>query len=233
MIISSHRRSGTHLLINSFFLSYGRFSRLRFSLLKTHGMADEMRNGTALVEVAEAKRYTVLDEPPTGPAVCIVRDVRDVLASSYRWWRESLESRCGGIMEHFENLSPGDWIRGECPLRTVPTPTRGCGVTRVHAELGIFADPAAFWAQHVASFLEADIPVVRFEDLLTDPAPVLQRVANALGIRPPRRARLPGQPVGHLPGKGEIGGHADLFGAAEIDIIREKAGAVMIALGYE
>jgi hypothetical protein len=232
MIIASHRRSGTHLLINSFFLSYGRLSRMRFKLLKTHGMADEIRQRTAVVEIAEARRLSLVDSPPTRPAVCIVRDVRDVLASNFRWWKESGESACGGILEHFRNMTPGEWIRGECRLRAVPRPIRGCSVTQAHAEHGIFHDPAAFWARHVTSFMESDIPVVRFEDLLTDPAPVLRRVAGAWGIRPPRQARVPEQPVGYLPGKGAIGAHTQLFGAAELDVIQEKAGQAMTALGY-
>ncbi len=232
MIIASHRRSGTHLLINTFFLSYGLLSRWRYELTKTHGMADEIAHRTARIEIAEARQFTLLEDPPTGPLVYIVRDARDALASNYRWWRESLESRAGGIQEHFADISPSEFLGGACTLSEVPSPGPGCGVTQSHIDRGMLSDPATFWARHAESFLETGVTVVRFEDLLENPAHVMRDVAEAFGMRPPRKARLPQGPVGHLPGQGRVGSHDELFDPEGLATILEKAGAVMERLGY-
>lgn len=232
MMIASHRRSGTHLLINTFFLSFGRLSRWRYKLLKTHGLAGEIKDGTARVEVAEARRLTLLDNYPSQPIVCIVRDVRDTLASSYRWWRESGESRFSLIADTFKDISPAEYIHGKCTLKAVPSPGRGCGVTDAHVKRGILSNPAAFWADHASSYLDSAATVVRFEDLLTQPEEVMTRVANTFGLRAPRHVRLPQVLVGHSPGKGVIGGHADVFDPVTLETILQKAGPTMQRLGY-
>lgn len=232
MIVASHRRSGTHLLINAFFLSYGRLSRFRYTLIKTHGMADEIARGKARMEIAEAKRLTLLDAPPRQPLVYIVRDARDTLASSYRWWTESLESQCGGILEHFAGISASDYINGACTLASVPSPGPGCGVTQSHIDRGLLSDPAGFWVRHVEGFLDSGATLVRFEDLLEDPAPVMTQVARAFGRRPPRKARLPQTPVGYYPGQGRVGSHEGVFDSTALAVIREKTAPVMERLGY-
>jgi hypothetical protein len=224
MIVASHRRSGTHFLMQSLRLTFGG----KFPLCKTHSLASELRTPVARIEYVGGERPESVDEP----VVYIVRDVRDCLTSNYHWWRTSMESRCGGILPHFCDVTPAGYIGGEVRLEDVPTPNPGCGVTRAHLEFGIFADPAGFWTRHVRGYLEEGIPVIRYEDLLQQPRKTLLEIAGRFHLRRPWFPRAPRHLVGHDPRKGVIGDYRTLFDAATLRLIEERAGPVMAELGY-
>jgi hypothetical protein len=228
MIVASHRRSGTHFLMQALRLTFGR----KLLLHKTHSLASEVRTPAARIEYIGGEHIAVTGPPQQEPILYIVRDVRDCLTSSYHWWRTSMESECGGILPHFRDVTPTAYIRGAVRLEAVPTPHPGCGVNQAHIDLGIFADPAGFWARHVEGYLGQGVPVIRYEDLLRQPRKTLRDAAGRLGLARPWFPRAPRRLVGHDPRKGVIGDHRTLFDAATLRLIDERAGAVMAALGY-
>lgn len=229
MIVASHRRSGTHFLMQSLALTFGG----RFPVFKTHGLAGEV-----LARKAKVERIHGTEPPPSAEEVqrqtlYIVRDVRDCLTSNYHWWRTSMESKCGGILPHFHDVTPQAYLGGAVALRAVPSPDPGCSVTQAHIDIGIFSDPAGFWARHVASYLEADLPIIRYEDLLQSPRRTLLQIAERFGLKRPWFPRAPRRLVGHDPRKGVIGDHKSLFDAGSLRLIAGKAGRVMERLGYD
>jgi len=228
MIIASHRRSGTHFLMQSLLMTFGK----RFPLIKTHGLAGELLAQQARIEYINGEAPLPPGQYVPQPILYIVRDVRDCLTSNYHWWRTSMESKCGGIRPHFGDVTPAAYIRGEVTLKAVPTPNPGCSVTQEHLALGIFTDPAGFWAAHVMSFLNHDLPVIRYEDLLRFPRKTLLQVADRFELRRPWFPRAPRRLVGHDPRKGVIGDYRSLFDAESLQIIWDKAGSVMERLGY-
>ena len=228
MIVASHRRSGTHFLMQSLRLTFGK----KFLLYKSHNLATEIRTPAARIEYIGGMPQATDKPPVDDPTLYIVRDVRDSLTSNYHWWRTSMESQCGGILPHFRDVTPAGYIRGQVRLQEVPTPVPGCGVTRAHLELGIFTDPAGFWARHVSGYLEQGIPVIRYEDLLRQPRQTLREIASRFGLARPWFPRAPRRLVGHDPRKGVIGDHRTLFDTATLRLIAERAGPVMAELGY-
>lgn len=229
MIVASHRRSGTHFLMQSLRLTFGK----KFLLYKSHSLVSEIRTPAARIEYIGGERRTSGAPSADEPILYIVRDARDSLTSNYHWWRTSMESKCGGILPHFADVTPAGYIRGQVRLEDVPTPAPGCGVTRAHLELGIFTDPAGFWARHVSGYLQQGVPVLRYEDLLQQPRRTLREIADRFGLARPWFPRAPRRLVGHDPRKGVVGDHRTLFDAATLQLIDERAGAVMAELGYE
>lgn len=130
-------------------------------------------------------------------------------------------------------MTPEGYIGGQVLLDHVPTPGPGCSVNRLHLELGIFSDPAGFWARHVKGYLERGVPVIRYEDLLLQPRQRLRELAGRFGLARPWFPRAPRRLVGHNPRKGIIGDYRTLFNAATLRLIGERAGTVMAELGYE
>lgn len=76
MIVASHRRSGTHFLMQALRLTFGR----KFLIFKTHNLASEVREPGAWVEYIGGERYPAAETQE--PILYIVRDVRDCLTSN-------------------------------------------------------------------------------------------------------------------------------------------------------
>ena len=228
MIVASHRRSGTHFLLRSLQLTFGR----NFQLYKTHILANEFSEAVARVQYISGKRQAPPDTHDPRSVLYIVRDVRDSLTSNYYWWRTSAESKCGGLAPAFRHVSPADYVNGLAAIDCVPTPVKGCGVTQAHIDHGMFSDPAGFWAKHVSSYLESGIAIIRFEDLLQRPRKTLKWIADRFGLPRPWFPRAPRRLVGHDPRKGIIGDHVELFDEKSLRLIEKKAGAVMEQCGY-
>ncbi len=228
MIVASHRRSGTHLLMESLRRSFSN----NFHLLKTHGLAGEVLSQQARLEAGFSKSIELLDSYDNQPVLYIVRDPRDALTSNFHWWRTSGESNCGGISASFRHITPSQWINGDVGLERVPSENPGCGVSQAHIDLGIFSDPVGFWVKHVSSYLSAQVPMVRFEDLAQQPAKTIRRIATQFGWKQPWWPRKPLRLVGHEPRKGVIGDHRTLFEAHTLAIIEERAGSLMQRLEY-
>jgi hypothetical protein len=106
------------------------------------------------------KSHEVFD-PRYQKIIYIVRDPRDVAISNYHWEMKQRAVKDGVPIEQFLP----DWING-----------------KVWDRLGN-------WGDHVTSWLStrADRPgfvMLRYEDLIADPARELVKVANLLGIEP-------------------------------------------------
>lgn len=227
MIIASHRRSGTHFLIRSLELTFGK----AFPLLKTHGLAEEVASGQARVEIGQSLEF--VEAYGDQPILYIVRDPRDALTSNYHWWATSGESKCGGIAPSFRGVSPFEWLNGKVTLGAIPVEDEGCGVTQPHVERGIFKDPVGFWVLHVTSYLETGTPFVRYEDLLLKPRPTLIEIAKRFQLKRPWWPRSPRKLVGYEPRLGVIGDHRNLMTPEALAVIEEKAGSLMRHLGYQ
>lgn len=228
MIIASHRRSGTHLLMKSLQLSFGKNLRL----LKTHGLAGEVLGHTARMEVGISSSLELLETYDDQPMLYIVRDPRDTLTSNFHWWQTSGESKIGGIAAGFCGVTPKEWIDGAVRVERVSSPDPGCGVTQAHIDEGIFYDPLGFWMKHVSSYLSAKVPMVRYEDLTRQPRKTILRVAEIFGLKRPWWPRKPGKLVGHEPRKGIVGDYRNLLEAETVTKIEDRAGALMQQLGY-
>lgn len=228
MIIASHRRSGTHFLLKSLQLSFGK----KLPLLKTHGLMSEVFDHSARVEIGNSPHPQLLESFLDQPILYIVRDPRDTLASNYYWWKNSGESKCGGIASSFKTLSPLDYISGEYNIQAVPNSNQGCGVTQSHINQGIFSDPVGFWVHHVSGYLDSNVPIVRFEDLLLQPKITFTNITTTFNLKRPWWFRVPRRLVGNHPRKGIIGDYQNVLGPRELEIIEQYAGPTMQRLGY-
>ncbi len=228
MIIASHRRSGTHLLIESLRRSFGK----DLMLLKTHGLADEVLGHRARMEIGTRRVLSLVDHYEDQPMLYIVRDPRDTLTSNFHWWQTSGESRCGGIAAGFRDVTPHQWITGRVRVDRVTGNDPGCGVSQAHIDEGMFSDPVGFWKKHVTSYLDEGVAMVRYEDLSRHPARTLRRIGDHFSWKRPWWPRKPFRLVGHEPRRGVIGDHRNLLEPDTVIAIEERAGPLMQRLGY-
>lgn len=111
----------------------------------------------------------------------------------------------------------------------------------VYADLPLFASYARRWAAHVESWLlrRERFVLVRFEELATDPAAVVAKLAAALGIDADVDAiaaracfeSLRRDAPGHLR-SGRTGAFRERFSAAHHRVFEREAGATLVAAGY-
>lgn len=120
--VISHRRSGTHFLMEILRMSYGKEVR------KVH---NEESRGKA------------------GEEVYLLRDGRDVMVSCFFWWKESGESKVSGIAPGFKGVSFSYFLRGKVSFKFKLA--RG-GVAPSEVEAGIISDPVGFWVNHTLAY---------------------------------------------------------------------------------
>lgn len=209
MIVYSHRRSGTHLLMNYLKMCFGIDAR-KFHL--------------------EPNKETRQQHQ----VVYIIRDGRDTLTSCYYWWKTSGESRVCHIQEAFDTLSFSDYLRGiEVPTFTPHiSPNGETNVKSIEVERGMFKTPISFWKQHVLSAHDK-YPVVRYEDLLSDPVETITSLGRAMQLKVRRKPKPITKLVGHHPRKGKIGDHKNHFTEEDQTLFNEIAGDLLGVYGYE
>lgn len=205
--VHSHRRSGTHFLIES--------------------LRKNIRDFEILKRGHEAPEIVVV--PKGDFAVHIYRDGRDVLVSNYKWWMTSEESRNFGILPQFQGVSFADYVLGKVRI-DVPDPTglEGCG----YLPRNYFADPIGYWIRFVEGFLaRPDVINVSYSDLKRDPDPVIRKIAAGVG-QEVRKVQRQETLTGFLPNKGMVGSFRDHFDARLHDAFWERAGAHMERWGF-
>ena len=233
ILVVSHERSGTHLLINAIAVNFG-YLCLRIDVDDTLlGPLVEPGNFSAWFREAG-------DEPLSNifkshhPFACyasdipefaerfhifyIHRDGRDVMTSFWRYankwqWEEAPKrDRVGDFMR----APPTGKITA---LDRHPAPTM-----------------LARWVNHVDGWLGAGAPwatIIRYEDLLSDFEPALDTIGRALGTEPAHRT-FPGALFPSIaPWKKTAGTWREYFADADRDYFQKHAGAAMARLGYE
>ena len=212
MIVYSHRRSGTHLLIEHIYHCFG------IKPKKFHLEPNEKQKNNNRV-------------------IYIVRDGRDVLNSCFHWWNDSGESRVCFIKDTFNQLSFSQYLRGvEIPTYRekrdfVGQPTN---VHPIEMQTGLFRDPIQYWIDHITHGIYVkQYPWVRFENLVNNPERVMHVLSDVLNLKMARPPHRIDKLVGFHPRKGKIGDHKNLFTQDDLDYFEQRAGDLMTKLGYE
>jgi len=202
IVVASHRRSGTHLMLTYLTEQFGLRPR------KIHGFPGKS----------------------SAPTVYLVRNPIDVLWSTYRWFADGRSSNTR-IRSAFEGIDFAAYLRGEAGPRVgyralAQPPGDSLAATR-----GMFYDPVRFWADHVDAYTsgEVDALPVRYEQLVLAPEAELVRVAAYLGIehlpqiRPIGRDEL----VGHAPSPSTAPPAIDQWSPESLRLLLDRAGHVM------
>jgi hypothetical protein len=255
VIIASHRRSGTHLMLDSLranardvqqrtmtldriepshpkHLPLAEFDRRLRSkrhtvLVKTHGLPDQRAWQTS-----EAAAYAT-ELVAAAPVILVHRDGRDVLVSLYHYLATFSPSVAEKSIAQFiraRRSSP------DASARTLP----------------------AYWQYHVLSWLDAGPRAVAgFDELTTAFEPTIRDVADRVGLRlrrtitpvtlgsrprPAERVRrvlrrsvgvsVPRRSTAIRPRSGVSGRWRDEFAAADAALFHAEAGEALRRLGY-
>jgi sulfotransferase family protein len=251
VVVASHRRSGTHLMLDSLrsnvpdverrFMTLERIEpshekhmpvakfdrRLRSQrgvvLVKTHALP-----GAGAWQAREAADYAS-ELLATAPTIYVHRDGRDVLVSLYRFVQSYSPQVAAQSFAEF--------------LRSRHTGRDAIGVNR-----------AVYWQEHVMAWLDSD-PTTSgsYEGLRDDFEPTLRAIAERLELqlRPvlgqvllePRRRRIPvldrllrvlGPPgsTAIRPQAGRVGAWREVFDDADLAWFESEASEAMRRLGY-
>lgn len=205
MIVYSHRRSGTHLLIEHIKRCFD------IEAVKWHELTwEQIRNNQV---------------------VGIIRDGRDVLTSCYHWWRESGESEVCGIKRSFEGVTFARYLNGIKTPHFEPHPPGN--VSESEIKKGLLDRPITYWVNHTHNaFYKLPIICVYYEDLVLDPEKPMHTISKYLNIPIKEKPKPIEEPVGYYPRKGKIGDHRNYFGPLEQYLFDQKARPLMEQLGY-
>ena len=177
VIVASHRRSGTHLVLEYL----NRIEGVR--TIKTHQMAEPLR-----------QRHQ------TAPAVYVVRNPFDTLWSTYKWFAGALSNN-GRIAARLADLDFPAFLAGAAGERLGFAAWRDRRADSLAIGSGMFYDPIRYWFDHVSAGInDSTFALVRYEQLVADPVAELGGALERLGIEgaaitPRSRADL----VGHAP----------------------------------
>lgn len=188
IVITSHPRSGTHLLIDTLLNNLAGYTHyrdveaitlrdtprdLRGCILKSHA-------APAWGNFSPAARGWLAEMLAGARVIYIYRDGRDVLTSLYYMERSHLPERTPAF----------------------PTFLRGHGAHWPALEAGDAVDRPTYWSRHVEGWLaHPGVATVAYEALLTDFDATFRRIVAAVGgtARPdPAPAKLPLGPVQRL-----------------------------------
>lgn len=182
----SHRRSGTHLLIE-----YLRRNFADANPSKSHQFPEYLSH--------------------TLPFIHVMRNPWDTLWATYRWFSTG---KCGNeeISSRLAKFSFKEWSMGragsEFGYRDCPVENRDS----LRISRGMFYDPVGYWIAHTESWLalqaEGKLLSVKYEQLVRDPEAAMAAVAAYLRL--PligQRVTLvqPDEGVGHAPEQNSIG----------------------------
>ena len=208
VIVASHRRSGTHVMLHYL------VDQMRLTVIKTHEFRDRVR---------------------PFPKVYLVRDPVECLWSTYRWFVDG-DSSNQRITEALDGLTFEQYLRGAAGERvgfdSMTQPPRDS----FREGRGMLFDPIRFWADHVRSFLRAEDStlVVQYERLVADPIPEVARVCEHLGrpapddLEPLERTHL----VGHAPSVDQAARALDQWTDVASAMLNARAGDLLERFGY-
>ncbi|CAB4365830.1 MAG: hypothetical protein F2681_17800 [Actinobacteria bacterium] len=208
--VASHRRSGTHLMLEYLDREFGVTAR------KTHEFAEET---------------------PTQPTVYMVRNPCETLWSTYRWFVEGQSSN-PLIAAALKGLSFEQYLRGDGgPMTGFDDFRRNPMLESLRESRGMFYQPIRFWADHVESYLSSVDHglIVHYEQLVADPVAQLIRVATHAQLEMPAEIRVitRDELVGHAPSKALPTPATDYWSDASLELLQREAGSVMARLGFE
>jgi len=161
----------------------------------------------------------------TRTCIYLVRDARDVLVSSYYYWKAGREPdfRVHAI---FNELSFSQYLHGEA----VDVGKRVCGKSFILPEM--FSDPIKHWLSYAE--WSNKIFTVRFEDLKTNYEDVIISVGKYIGRNVyDDVVKYVAKLVGHSPRKGIIGDWKNHFSEEDLEYVWNIAGDTMTKFGYE
>ena len=208
LIVASHRRSGTHVMLHYV------VDQMGMSVIKTHEFRDRLR--------------------PL-PKVYLVRDPVECLWSTYRWFVDGRSSN-PRITEALRGLTFEQYLRGAGGERvgfdSMAKPPRDS----FRDSRGMLFDPIRFWADHVRSFTGDDDPavIVQYERLVADPTAEISRVCALLDrpmpdhIEPLPRTTL----VGHAPSLDESARAVDQWTDGLSAMLTTRADDLLERFGY-
>jgi len=209
--LHTHRRSGTHLLMEYTAQQMG------VNTIKSHGFARR-------------------DKPTDALVVYLVRNPVEVLWSTYRWFAHGRSSNVR-IATALTGVSFDEYLRGHAgPLigfDSLAAPPRDS----LENDRGMLYDPIQYWADHVRSFVDTDGSqlTVRYESLVTDARPEVERIAHALQHPMPAAFRHIGRDelLGHSPSGSDAPPAIEQWNRSALHLLAEKASDVLERFGYE
>lgn len=147
--IASHRRSGTHLLMDTLTQNY------------TQTISENNGNKTHQDYEQLKKRLKRLDQ-----TIYVIRDPRDCLLSCWTWWNNSNESLLSNIKQEVKNRKFKEYVKGLITIKNFEPLL----VKQWEHDKGIINDPIKFWERHAKTYTDAEkeeggIMIVRYEDL--------------------------------------------------------------------
>lgn len=238
IFVISHRRSGTHLVIDTIRNNFPAVSDAFLTLeclypqVKPHIPGPEFEKqlgrGGMIVKThmdaqLETEPFAPLDEmkqlaaraAPRTKAIYIYRDGRDVLTSFYHY-----RAKIGPVppsIHEFLQQKVSDWFPGN----------------RIE-----------YWVHHVSGWLgRSDVLYVSFEELIRSPESVVAKLAAWIGLPAPQKvanvdlnqaqANKGVRRSSVLPRKGKIGDFKQLFDEKTTADFNGMAGELMRELGYD
>jgi hypothetical protein len=260
VVIASHPRSGTHLMIDLFRRQFAECRSWKFpgeKLNRLYLSVEALFESGARAPISEAKAISILRRVPRPLAkthlVLPETEGGPVTRAGQlgRHWIEWLRQRERIVYVYrdgrdvmcsyhfFAKIDP----TARCPIGQFIRQTDG-GVSRVRA-----------WADHLRRWLrEPGVVAVRFEDVRAEPRAALERLADELGLTPLYREPLLPRPLGgvwesrlmRLGGVrpqstaivSNLKGHRlerwrEVFTRQDCEFFDEEAGELLLDLGYE
>lgn len=206
--LHTHRRSGTHLLMEYLTKQMG------VATTKSHSFT-RRNNGTV---------------------VYLLRNPVEVLWSTYRWFVHGRSSNTR-IATALADVSFDAFLRGEAGLMvgfdSLAAPPRDS----FEHDRGMLYDPIRFWADHVRSFVSTGEPplTIRYESLVADPRLTVERVAHALHLPMPVTFRPIGRDelVGHAPSGSDAPAAIEQWHQSSLRRLADTAGDLLEQFGYD
>ncbi len=231
VLVVSHERSGTHLLINTIAFNFGYGSQwinVRTDAINgkpdpgPHLASFKERNVTNVLKSHHARPLfgeTIEDLLSEFKIFYIVRDPRDVMTSYWRFAGQAVgeEGPRSNSVDVFVRSEPA----GRALLYEYPPS----------------ADMANRWRQHVAGWLpETDsgaVHLVRYEDLLDNFDDTLQGIADHMETEALHRFKPDLSLPAVAPWRGVAGSWRERMSADTADYIKDTAGNLMGRFGYD
>jgi len=223
VLIISHERSGTHLLINTIGLNFHRFKE---------GWADVPQNQheSVVAQYFQQKRQDVIIKShhqfysfrdcykivkQNNHCFYCVRDGRDVLVSWYH--------HCKTMQFIRQNITFGQFLRMRLPEQREYWYDRKLSKNMIER-----------WKTHVESWIDKDINIIRYRDLLNDFEKTLLQIAYILYEVPNSKVK-PELKVHHSinPRKGIVGDWKNHFDEKDLDFFNQIAGSLNKQLGFD
>lgn len=246
VLIISHRRSGTHLTIDTLRNNFGQLRRQPYVVLETiepnhpeHVPVEQMRQSTSQHtrvvkthyrcdsrnELPKESSDYVTQMVAESKKIYVVRNGLDVMASLYEFRR--------GHDPKAREMSFSQFIREPS----------------FDKQAGEF-DKVTYWAHHVESWLDSasadDMLIIRFEDWVEKYAQTIKRVAKFIDLKrdwiktdvrigaSPRKGKADKvERTWVEPRKGKIGDFTNYFSEEDLAYFFDKCGDLMTRLGYQ